>query len=47
LLADPELRRAMGLAAGRFVAEERSLRQAAATVAAALADAQEIRAARR
>jgi glycosyltransferase involved in cell wall biosynthesis len=47
LLAEPDLRRAMGLAAGRFVAEERSLRQAAATLAAALADAQEIRAARR
>jgi glycosyltransferase involved in cell wall biosynthesis len=47
LLADAELRRAMGLAAGRFVADERSLRQAAATLAAALAAAQEIRAARR
>jgi glycosyltransferase involved in cell wall biosynthesis len=47
LLADTELRRAMGLAAGRFVAEERSLKEAAATLAAALAAAQEIRAARR
>ena len=37
----------MGLAAGRFVADERSLEQAAATLAAALAAAQEIRAARR
>jgi glycosyltransferase involved in cell wall biosynthesis len=47
LLADPELRRTMGSAAGRFVLRERSLRQAAATLAAALAAAQEIRAARR
>ena len=47
LLADLELRRVMGLAAGRFVAEERSLREAAVTLAAALAAAQEIRAARR
>jgi glycosyltransferase involved in cell wall biosynthesis len=47
LLAEPELRRTMGLAAGRFVLRERSLRQAAATLAAALADAQGIRAARR
>ncbi|HSA81749.1 MAG TPA: glycosyltransferase family 4 protein [Geminicoccaceae bacterium] len=47
LLVDPQLRRTMGQAAGRFVAEERSLREAAVSLAAALAAAQEIRAARR
>ena len=47
LLAEPELRRMMGAAAARFVARERSLRQAAATLAEALAAAQQIRAARR
>lgn len=46
LLADGERRRAMGVAAARFVARERSLEQAAATLAAALEAASVIRAAR-
>jgi glycosyltransferase involved in cell wall biosynthesis len=47
LLAEPEQRLAMGKAAARFVAEERSLETASATLAAALAAAPAIRAARR
>ncbi len=46
LLADPDRRRAMGEAACRFVAEQRSLTQVADALAAALRDAQAIRAAR-
>ena len=47
LLLQPEQRRALGSAAARFVARERSLAQAAATLRAALAAAPAIRAARR
>ena len=47
LLLAPRRRLAMGEAAARFVAGERSLAQAATTLAAALADADAIRAARR
>ncbi len=47
LLAEPERRLAMAAAAARFVAEERSLAQATATLEAALAAAPAIRAARR
>jgi glycosyltransferase involved in cell wall biosynthesis len=46
LLADGERRRSMGAAAARFVLRERSLEQAAATLAAALEAAGAIRAAR-
>ncbi len=47
LLAEPERRLAMGAAAARFVAGERSLARASATLGAALAAAPAIRAARR
>jgi glycosyltransferase involved in cell wall biosynthesis len=47
LLAEPERRLAMGEAAARFVAEERGLETASATLAAALAAAPAIRAGRR
>jgi glycosyltransferase involved in cell wall biosynthesis len=47
LLLQPAQRRALGRAAARFVAQERSLAQAAATLRAALAAAPAIRAARR
>jgi glycosyltransferase involved in cell wall biosynthesis len=46
LLADSDRRRDMGAAAGRFVADHRSLAQAAGVLDAALRDAQTIRAAR-
>jgi glycosyltransferase involved in cell wall biosynthesis len=47
LLAEPERRLAMGEAAARFVAGERSLQTASAILEAALAAAPAIRAARR
>ncbi len=47
LLAEPERRRAMGEAGARFVIRERSLEQASAILAAALAAAPAIHAARR
>jgi glycosyltransferase involved in cell wall biosynthesis len=47
LLTERERRAAMGKAAARFVAEERSLEQASATLASALAAAAAIRASRR